>query len=709
MTRLFEPQNKPALSLQSFILIGFTSMLFSVAMVGAWLSPHLNMALFQKTILVECVLLGFFTAWSVHLCLKPGSFEWLAAPINKPLLAILLWGVASLGWSVFADYTLVRLLLWLAAGAGFVLLVTNLRGLAAWKQLFLWFFISGVLIALTGIAQHLFGFQGLPQTAPPAATFINKNIAVHVIVFVLPISIYLFFNEQAKQNTPFFVSAATAVVAAYLVYTQTRSGWLAVSIEAIFVLIALYCCRQKARQSAENQSKTRLMASHHKRALLLGGILFLALVNASETGFFTKGALWSTLDSISTDARNYGGQQVYSRYQIWSETFQAIKQAPLLGHGLGTFEYAFSEQGGPELQNLRRVHNDFLEFVYELGLVGLALALWLFISLVRVISQLWRGLSGDHYLLFVSVTAAIIGSAVNAFFSFPYTQALPPVLLMVCCAALVYLYSCLHTASESRVLWSNGARTVFASLASALLLIVLMLAWQWTSYFNVIESGIHQQVRDWSMPEAEQQKIVIVHPEMAHTLSRLSDYSASADPTGFMYSWNAGLAEAYLKIKPNDYQANLRLIGYYLNQEEFQQAVLIAKQALELPVKDARQALLPPLISGLEQLQQQDEADAYYRQLIDLLITPGNRYSALIINQFVMLNLTRKDDENFYRVLRRCVEEYPEDWQYQALLGVRLYKSGRRQEAQPFLARAMTLNPSNPYQETLNQWLGTYP
>ena len=229
-------------------------MLFVCAsLVGAWFSPHLNMALFQKTVLVECLLLGLFAFWSLYLRFKTGHVEWLTAPINKPLLVILIWGAASLSWSVYADYSLVRLLLWLAAGAGFILLVANMRDLSAWKQLFLWLYIGGLLIALIGMVQHLFGYQGLPQTVPPAATFINKNIAVQVIVFVLPISVYLFLNEQSKVTTPFYIAVATAVIAAYLVYTQTRSGWLAVLIESIFIAIAVYAWRKKTPGQRPNR------------------------------------------------------------------------------------------------------------------------------------------------------------------------------------------------------------------------------------------------------------------------------------------------------------------------------------------------------------------------------------------------------------------------------------------------------------------------
>ncbi len=710
MIKLFKQQGRSGIQLQTLKWKWFALLFVGAGMIGAWTPPHLNTALFHKAVFIECLLLGLFAWWSLRQITNPDCFNWVSAPVNKPLMAILIWGAASLVWSVYPEFTLVRLLFWLAVATGFFLLVAEIRSLSDWSKLILWLFISGVLIALTGIAQHLFGFDRLPQTAAPAATFINRNIAVQVIVFTLPMSVFLFFNDRARPAMPVYISVATAIIAAYLVYTQTRSGWLAVSAQGLFILVALYTGRNRLGQSQEQdiEAGKPLMAGHHKRALVLGGLLFLVLVNASDKGFISKGVFWATLETIQLDAGNFSGKQVYSRYQIWGETIEGIRQAPLLGRGLGSFEYALPDQAGPEMHNLRRAHNDYLEFIYELGLIGLCLALWLFVAFVTMIIRLWSRLSGEHYLMFVSVTAAITGSGINACFSFPYSQAIPPLFLIVCLAALVFLYRVAYPESKGEIFWPKTARAGLSCLSVALLGVVLFLNIQWIAYFNHIDRSIHTQTSNWQLTDAQQRKTLVTHPEMVHILNRLSEYSAGADPEGFMYSWNVGLANAYLKFKPYDYQPYLRLMGYYMNQGDFQRAAQLGKKAIELPVADARQAVLPWLIRSLQQLEQQDEADNYYRQLADLLVTEGNRYSAQIINEFVTLNLERNDEDNFYRVLRRCVQEYPEHWQYQAMLGIRLFKSGRKGEAFAYLNRAMELHPNNPYRETLTGWLATY-
>jgi O-antigen ligase len=60
-----------------------------------------------------------------------------------------------------------------------------------------------------------------------------------------------------------------------------------------------------------------------------------------------------------------------SRSQIWKDTSSLIKEFPVLGTGLGTYEYAF-----PKYKTIKRqllydhAHNDYLELISGTGFTG---------------------------------------------------------------------------------------------------------------------------------------------------------------------------------------------------------------------------------------------------------------------------------------------------------------------------------------------------
>ncbi len=74
---------------------------------------------------------------------------------------------------------------------------------------------------------------------------------------------------------------------------------------------------------------------------------------------------------------------------------------------------------GPEMTFYREAHNDYLQLLTEVGLVGLGLALW---GVFRVVKRTWR----DPWLL-----AAVAGPLLHAFVDFAFQAAAVSVLFAV--------------------------------------------------------------------------------------------------------------------------------------------------------------------------------------------------------------------------------------------------------------------------------------
>jgi O-antigen ligase len=95
-------------------------------------------------------------------------------------------------------------------------------------------------------------------------------------------------------------------------------------------------------------------------------------------------ALYTGMDSILARYQGVGEQGYFERDRvpIWRDTIRMIQENPIVGSGLGTFQWTFGafERHQPDVP-ARYAHNDYLQALAEVGIVGLflllvALALW---------------------------------------------------------------------------------------------------------------------------------------------------------------------------------------------------------------------------------------------------------------------------------------------------------------------------------------------
>ncbi|MBE3145297.1 MAG: O-antigen ligase family protein [Planctomycetes bacterium] len=112
----------------------------------------------------------------------------------------------------------------------------------------------------------------------------------------------------------------------------------------------------------------------------------------------------------------------WHRLSMWIAALRLIQKTPMTGYGLRTFrrEYPsvvpeiikskfFAKGASIESQTSHRIHNDHLEIIFELGLVGYAIFIALFSSLQWAASPLLAG--------------AVIAFAVHGLFFFPLREA----------------------------------------------------------------------------------------------------------------------------------------------------------------------------------------------------------------------------------------------------------------------------------------------
>jgi putative inorganic carbon (HCO3(-)) transporter len=223
--------------------------------------------------------------------------------------------------------------------------------------------------------------------APPSAIYTSSNA---VAMFLEPpmafaVALILFSDDRRDRR---LALAWALVLAAALVLTFSRGGFLALAVFAVLTLL-------KVRPDL-------------RRPLLVIGVVaavavLLIVVVASTTPLMKA--------RFSYVALNYTLQ---TRSAIFTATLHMIAANPILGVGLGG--YVYNLHGFPEIYP----HDLYLSFWVELGLLGLLAFLYIF---AKLLVSAWRALSlasGFERALVWGVVGTVVLWAVHGVVDSPY-------------------------------------------------------------------------------------------------------------------------------------------------------------------------------------------------------------------------------------------------------------------------------------------------
>lgn len=255
-----------------------------------------------------------------------------------------------------------------------------------------------VLAAMYGILQNL-GFDlfwklDISYEFGPRAvsTFGNPNFLSSYILLFIPVTLIFFLQAKSKKEI-FIFSFCLIVFSIFLAISGARSAWLGVFGSAIiFILFS---------------KNFRVLICKKWLHFLL---LMIVLVSAfclwpknirSDLSSFTISRISEvknvkTLKDFSLNSDNLT-PAIHQRLMMWSCALNNVKNAPILGNGLNTFQLLFAPCQGalttknPSLDKIKTqanaVHNEILEVLSDTGILGTIVFLLLlsfgFISAIR--------------------------------------------------------------------------------------------------------------------------------------------------------------------------------------------------------------------------------------------------------------------------------------------------------------------------------------
>lgn len=272
------------------------------------------------------------------------------------------------------------------------------RALAAW----------GGVFALYAVMQHFIGqgsyaaFRKLLAT--PFGTFVNRNHYAGYIEMLAPLAVALALQRRrgTDDDVRWLYVVAAVVMLLSLALCASRGGWIAGTAGVICAAAA----------AARTQRRLRRAAT--------GGLLLIPLGVVVGVWWMGVEPLVSRLQP--TENLPATADQV-ARNVIWKNALTLVRERPLTGSGLGTFQIAYTRVDTANgVNRVEQAHNDYLQLLVETGYVGFTLGVVWAAWFLRRVRRLWRSAAAgddpERRLARIGAVGGCVASLVHGFFDF---------------------------------------------------------------------------------------------------------------------------------------------------------------------------------------------------------------------------------------------------------------------------------------------------
>jgi O-antigen ligase len=287
----------------------------------------------------------------------------------------------------------------------FFLIIGNITTREQKNRLLTAIIATGFLLSVFGLIQHftwngkIYWFRELTHGGSPFGSFINKNNFAGYITLIIPIALGTLMMRKDRGVKMLFGFMAV-VMATALFLSLSRSGIFAfLGAMAFMGFLILF---------------TRFEGGSKKGILIIGGFLVALFVYLVYIG------IDPVIDRLATlkEKETYLQEE---RWVVWNTTAEIVRDYPLAGTGLDTFESVFPRYQPLEVSGHRWLdaHNDYLQFLAETGIVGSIIALTFFILFFKkAFSSLNRPEPGTQDYLLIGLLASVVGFLLSIIFTF---------------------------------------------------------------------------------------------------------------------------------------------------------------------------------------------------------------------------------------------------------------------------------------------------
>jgi tetratricopeptide (TPR) repeat protein/O-antigen ligase len=618
-------------------------------------------------------------------------------------------------------------------------------------------------IALMAIVQQLgspekfYWFQAVSEDGWPFRLWINSNQFAGFMEMMVPLTFGLFlyykprvhldeslrekivnFFTMPGSNLYLFIGGASTLVALSVFVSLCQGSILTIAISAI-VFVLLYNTKRKK----------------HGRAWILVIIAFVVMA------FYWFG--WDTLLAEFNHGTALSSELSAGRQDFWEDSLRIIHSFFLFGSGFGTYIDIFpSFVGFSGNHTAGHVHNNFLEFLTDGGVIGFVLASWFLFSVLR---HGWRmiRIRRDQYavLLGIGSFTGIIAMLTHSLSDFNMHNGADYLYLFFFCGLLVAVVNTRFEYCESTTLLKKQSNKQNISfLAGTMVLTAFVLVVQYGALRARAEYGRTQDINvSQQLDERRLQEI-----------KRGVAMAKRFDPIEYLYDFKLGTLEWFLDNRerslghflqaarknpmngtslqrigllvddeamamtlfengyqrdPNNYELTVKFVEYLLQKREREKAVeVMAERLQKTPILSNNWALLRDLSFSraeiaaalphsvdawinyglyLEKENKLDEAEHYFNSALTFL-EDEEQIKPEWFQKIIQSYRNNGQPEQAILILRQAVEVVPDYAPFHVQFGDYCRKEGITFLARQEYQRALMLDPGNKEaQERLRQ------
>ncbi|PYS49860.1 MAG: hypothetical protein DMF68_08815 [Acidobacteria bacterium] len=240
--------------------------------------------------------------------------------------------------------------------------------------------------ALFGIirqgTQHTMGFI-LPRLKPGQGygQLIYHNAFASLMVMCFGLILGLALRRGVRRDRLLIYLAIALPIWTALVLSKSR-GAIFSMIGQVILLALLYSFRRPSRELRNGETDERLSPSARSiilRVAFITGLIVLLTISVFWIGGDPLAEKVGQ-DELTTES----GKFTERRIDLWRETWPLIKANPIAGVGFGAYWVSIDEYlNRSGKMKPYQAHNDYLDLLASGGIIGVALACWFVVAVIR--------------------------------------------------------------------------------------------------------------------------------------------------------------------------------------------------------------------------------------------------------------------------------------------------------------------------------------
>ena len=377
-------------------------------------------AYYPKLFLLQLFCFLLTTIWFLRQRVESRS-GFVSSPLLFPILLLLGLSSVSTIYAINRVETLIQVSHQFSLTALFLCLTNNLHGKEI-KRFLQPLSLTATAVSLVGLIQFPgWGLLWIPSSGMPSSTLGYRNFAAMYLILCIPLCTLLFVEARRKVHVWVWGLSASSQIT-FLICTRTRGAWVALIASLLVAGAGTIWLKVRGKYPSG-----RGLSRSHLQTLAVGAAAvivytFLVSPKMGDVGLAARSpekvGLTESVVSIFDKESNK------NRLKLWEQTLAMIADNPILGVGAGNWQFAYPAYDLGEViwkgATPRRPHNDYIWITAELGLLGLAVLIWLlWLAVSRCYRLCIASTTRSDYWVPLSLAISLMAILTHALVSFP--------------------------------------------------------------------------------------------------------------------------------------------------------------------------------------------------------------------------------------------------------------------------------------------------